>query len=144
MTVAIDKAIQTRWTATSLDSTVTGGLWFGLAEDPTTMPYASYTVVSDATESRTSGSRYNRKTMQIQCWDTTPDLVGAHIETIEDAFVHSDRAATNPLVTLLVNEVIKDVEIVGGPTILQEADEVWQAVITLEILYAKDRVLIPS
>lgn len=144
MTIAIDKAIQTRWTDTSLDDTVAGGLWFGLSENPTDMPYASYTVVSDVTESRTHTTRFKRKTVQIQVWDTTPVLVGSHIDTIEAAFVHSDRAATNPLVTVAVNETITDIDVTDGPMSLQDADGVWQAIITLDILYEKDRVLVPA
>ncbi len=144
MTIAIDKAFQTRWTDTSLDSTVSGGLWFGLVENTTVLPYASYTVVSDVTVARTATARYNLKTVQIQVWDTTPDLVGAHIEAIEDSFVHADRAATNPLRSLPTDEIVKDIEVVGGPIVLQEADEVWQAIITLNVQYVKDRVLVPA
>ncbi len=144
MTIEIDKAFFTRWTNQSLDDTITGGLWHGLAEEGTAMPYASYSNVSDSPLERTRSGRYGTKTVQIQVWDTTPDLVGSHIEAIKNAFVHSDRASTNPLRSQVSDEIVFNIEPAANPMIIQESAEVWQAIITLEVMYVEDRNLSPA
>ena len=144
MTIEVDKAIVTRWDNKSLDNTVTGGLHHGLKPERTSMPYASFSTISDVTTGKTHTARYGLKTIQISVWDVTDVLVGSHIEAIKNGFVHSDRALTNPLRSPVADEIVKNIEPLGNPIIVQESRNVWQAEITLEIMYAEDRNLIPA
>lgn len=146
MSVAIDKAIFTRWNNTSLDNTVTGGLWPGRSQEVATndMPYASYEVVSDPAVGFSRTTRYHERTIQISVWDDTRNKVGSHADAIVAALVYSDRAATNPTATTDGGGTIKNIELDSEPIIIQESDDVWQAVIIFVVTYAKVRALSPA
>src|SRR5690348_4885656 len=96
MSLDIDKALKTRWTAAGLNTLIPSGIHFRLPERAV-MPYVIYSHVSDLPFTNTFSSRYNRKVFQLDVYAETPDLVGYYAGLIRTAFINSNEALSNPL-----------------------------------------------
>lgn len=143
MSVTVDKAIKTRWTARSLSSTITGGI-HRRAPPGTSMPYCIFSDVSDTPVSRSRSSRYNRKLVQFDVYHSSDVTAGELCELIKAAFCNADEAAANALSIVASAGVIQAADVEGNPIILQESDEVYRATMTLGIRWAENRNLVPT
>lgn len=142
--IYLDQAILNRWNAKNLSTYITGGIWFGDAPELEQFPYCIYTNVSDNVYEKSLVSQYSVKQIQFQIYDITAELVGQWANMIGSAFLHCDRAATNPL-TLNPNEgSIINVESEGNSIIQKESDGIYSATLGFTILYNQESGLTPA
>ena len=142
--IEIDQAVLTRWNAKSLSSVITGGVWFGDVPELTPFPYCIYTVVSDNVNYISRGSQRNIKTIQFQTYALDVISLGAAIQAIDNAFMHADRALTNPLYISPSIGYIANVADEGNSIILKESDTVWSGTISYAIDYIESSRLTPA
>jgi len=96
----LDQALLTRWNNLDMSATITGGLWRDEVPEspPTTMPYCTFTDVSDAKSGQSTTSRYQTALLQFDTYNVTNLLCGQNCESVEQCFINANLAQTNPLV----------------------------------------------
>ena len=98
----LDEAILNRWNAKNLTASIPGGVWHGSVPESVALnlinnPYCIWLDVSDSTALRSTTSRYQTAMVQFQVIATQDVTCGQLCELVEQAFLNSNQAATNPL-----------------------------------------------
>ncbi len=96
----LDQALLTRWNNLDMSATITGGLWGDAVPEspPSQMPYCSFSDVTDAKSGQSTTSRYQTTLIQFDVYNVTKLLCGQNCEAIEQCFINSNMARTDPLV----------------------------------------------
>lgn len=97
--IELVKAIKARWTAKSLDSSVTGGIHHSRAPERVAMPYCVFSEVSNTSNGETRCSRMGRFECQFDVFTASgdPEVCADLAETVRNTMVHGEEALASPL-----------------------------------------------
>ena len=138
MSVDLRKAIFSRWNSTGLNNNI-ATLYPGeetAAPEGTKLPRAQYFLPVDSEQSRSRGSRVLSQPLQFQVWGTDDSTVQQYVDAIEDAYVNSESAPTNPFSIPSSKGGVMDIGYVNK-TVVKEADELFQGILQVEIRWFK-------
>ena len=138
MTIAA--AIFSRWNDTSLDTSI-AKLYPGdddAAPPGASMPRAQYSLGTETEQAddRSRGNRIKIQPVRFRIWTNDWLLTGTHLDSIEDEFVNSWRAGTNPLSIATSEGVVLDIDF-DSKDRTKEEDDVFQGVIQFSIMWQK-------
>lgn len=126
----IDKAIEARWNAAGLNTSI-AALYPGddeaAPENAGSMPRAQYATPDSTVESQSKSSIVFIQPVRFRVWGKTYALAKQYLEYIEAKFLNSDRAGTNPLSLTATAGNVLDIE-PQGSTVTKEDDAVFQGI----------------
>lgn len=140
MTTALGTAIFNRWNAAGLDDTdlPATNLYPGGDEsqpEGVDLPRAEYEILDDLEELKSRSSRIRNANVRFTVWDDSYEDCGTALQNIEDAFVNSESASSNPIT--MSGGTILGVEHVStsGPT--KQDTSIYQGIVDLMIRWRK-------
>lgn len=144
--IDIVKAIKTRWTAKGLGSSVTGGIHHGRVAEKPTYPYCVFRELDSPVVNKSRCLRFSEFQVQFDIYDRRGDatLAADLAVLVRDAFVNSERAASNPLSTGTTTNIM-DADVTRNVTTVDDGEEqVFRSSFEMAIRFNEPRNLNPS
>jgi len=98
----------------------------------TSLPRAEYYSAVGPAESRSRNTRVYQGVTQFSVWGNDFETTNGYVDSIYDAFLNCDEAATSPMT--ITGGVVLQVE-EGGQDCNKVDDEVWRGEITITVRY---------
>ena len=144
--IEVAKAIKTRWVATSLGSSITGGIHHSRVPERTAMPYCVFHETGSPVIQKSRSRRYSECQIQFDVYgdDGDAETVGDLAVLGRDAMVNAEHATTSPLVAG-GNAEIFDAELVRNVTVESDgAEQVYRAIFEVAFRFGEPRNLQPG